>query len=61
LLLKNPSGRFNSSLEGNARRAIDFHEDDKILVSIAGRFPGHGLHHLVHGSQVGARLRSFGQ
>lgn len=28
--LKDPSGLFNSSLEGNARRAIDFHEDEKI-------------------------------
>jgi hypothetical protein len=28
--LKDPSGLFNSSLEGNARRAIDFHEGDKI-------------------------------
>jgi len=28
--LKDPSGLFNSSLEGNVRRAIDFHEDDKI-------------------------------
>src|SRR3979411_2149118 len=28
--LKDPSGLFNSSLEGNARRAIDFHEDDEI-------------------------------
>jgi hypothetical protein len=25
-----PKGLFNSSLEGNTRRAIDFHEDDKI-------------------------------
>jgi hypothetical protein len=25
-----PSGLFNSSLEGNTRRAIDFHEDDRI-------------------------------
>jgi hypothetical protein len=25
-----PSGLFNSSLEGNTRRAIDFHEGDKI-------------------------------
>ena len=24
------SGLFNSSLEGNTRRAIDFHEDDEI-------------------------------
>lgn len=28
--LEDPSGLFNSSLEGNARRAIDLHEDDKI-------------------------------
>src|SRR5215211_1345133 len=28
--LKDPSGLFNSSLEGNARRAIDVHEDDEI-------------------------------
>jgi hypothetical protein len=28
--LKDPSGLFNSSLEGNVRRAIDFHEDDEI-------------------------------
>ena len=27
---KDPSGLFNSSLEGNVRRAIDFHEGDKI-------------------------------
>jgi hypothetical protein len=28
--LKDPSGLFNSSLEGNVRRAIDFKEGDKI-------------------------------
>jgi len=28
--LKDPSGLFNSSLEGNTRRAFDIHEDDKI-------------------------------
>jgi hypothetical protein len=28
--LKDPSGLFNSSLEGKTRRAIDFHEDDEI-------------------------------
>src|SRR5262245_56723110 len=28
--LEDPSGLFNASLEGNAWRAIDFHEDDKI-------------------------------
>jgi hypothetical protein len=30
--LDDPSGLFNSSLEGNTRRAIDFHEGDKIDV-----------------------------
>jgi hypothetical protein len=30
--LKDPSGLFNSSLEGNVRRAIDFHEGEKINV-----------------------------
>jgi hypothetical protein len=29
-VLKDPSGLFNSSLEGNTRRAIDFSEDAKI-------------------------------
>jgi len=28
--LKDPSGLFNSSLEGNTRRAIDFHAGEKI-------------------------------
>ncbi len=28
--LKDPSGLFNSSLEGSTRRAIDFHEGEKI-------------------------------
>ena len=28
--LKDPSGLFNSSLGGNARRAIDIHEGDKV-------------------------------
>ncbi len=28
--LKDPPGLFNSSLEGNTRRAIDFHEGEKI-------------------------------
>ena len=28
--LEDPSGLFNSSLEGNARRAIDLHEGDKV-------------------------------
>jgi hypothetical protein len=28
--LKDPAGLFNSSLTGNTRRAIDFHEGDKI-------------------------------
>jgi hypothetical protein len=28
--LKDPSGLFNASLEGHTRRAIDFHEGDKL-------------------------------
>ena len=28
--LPDPAGLFNSSLEGNTRRAIDLHEDDEI-------------------------------
>lgn len=28
--LEDPRGLFNSSLEGNVRRAIDFHEGDKV-------------------------------
>ena len=28
--LDDPAGLFNSSLEGNTRRAIDFHEGDEI-------------------------------
>jgi hypothetical protein len=28
--LEDPAGLFNSSLDGNVRRAIDFHEGDKI-------------------------------
>jgi len=28
--LPDPSGLFNSSLEGNVRRAIDIHEGDKV-------------------------------
>lgn len=36
--LKDPSGMFNASLDGNTRRAIDFHEgdaiDDKALTAL---------------------------
>ncbi len=28
--LRDPAGLFNSSLDGNVRRAIDIHEDDKL-------------------------------
>jgi hypothetical protein len=31
--LADPAGLFNASLDGNARRAIDFHEGDKIKVA----------------------------
>ena len=32
--MKDPKKIFNSSLEGNARRAIDFHEGDKVDKSV---------------------------
>ena len=32
--LKDPSSLFNSSLEGNVRRAIDIHEGEKINLSL---------------------------
>src|SRR5215471_13372936 len=31
--LQDPSGLFNSSLDGNVRRAIDFHEGEKIYAT----------------------------
>ena len=31
--LKDPAGLFNSSLDGNARRAIDIHEGDEVKAS----------------------------
>jgi hypothetical protein len=31
--LQDPSGLFNSSLDGNVRRAIDIHEDEKVDVA----------------------------
>ena len=31
--LEDPAALFNSSLEGNVRRAIDFHEGDKVKVT----------------------------
>ena len=47
--LEDPARLFNSSLEGNTRRAIDIHEGDKLdekrfaaLVKQAARLPGWG-------------------
>lgn len=40
--LKDPSGLFNSSLEGNMRRAIDIHQGDKI--------DAHALKTLIRGA-----------
>jgi hypothetical protein len=34
--LEDPSGLFNSSLDGNTRRAIDFHEGDEIDAKALG-------------------------
>jgi hypothetical protein len=38
--LKDPSGLFNSSLGGNARRAIDIHEGDLIRAAVALNLKG---------------------
>jgi hypothetical protein len=38
--LKDPSGLFNSSLEGNVRRAIDIHEGEKIDAAALKRLIG---------------------
>ena len=53
--LKDPSGLFNSSLDGNVRRAIDIHEGDKVdeaalkdliraavALNLEGKAPGAG-------------------
>ncbi len=37
--LEDPSGLFNSSLEGNTRRAIDLHESDEIDEGAFNRHP----------------------
>jgi hypothetical protein len=36
--LKDPSGLFNASLDGNLRRAIDFHEGDRINAAALKRW-----------------------
>jgi hypothetical protein len=41
--LKDPSGLFNSSLEGNIRRAIDIHEDDQIDEAALKRLIGEAV------------------
>ena len=52
--LADPSGLFNSSLEGNTRRAIDFHEGDKIDEKAL-----QGAHSRRRGTEhVGASYRS---
>jgi hypothetical protein len=41
--LNDPSGLFNSSLEGNVRRAIDIHEDDQIDEAALKRLIGEAV------------------
>ena len=54
--LPDPSSLFNSSLEGNTRRAIDFHEGDKIDEKAL-----QGAHSRRRGTEhVGASCRSSG-
>src|SRR5437764_1943877 len=64
--LEDPSGLFNSSLDGNTRRAIDFHEGEKIdeealkaliraaVILNASRAHGHKRHR-----RVGTDARKF--
>ena len=51
--LKDPSGLFNSSLHGNARRAIDIHEGDKVDEAALKGF-GTPLRHLLIPGVVGS-------
>ena len=44
-LLDDPSGLFNSSLDGNVRRAIDLHEDDKINERALKKYVGAAVDH----------------
>src|SRR4051794_20393100 len=44
--LEDPSGLFNSSLEGNPRRAIDIHEGDKIEGVEGAHSRGRGTEHV---------------
>jgi hypothetical protein len=54
--LEDPSGLFNSSLEGNVRRAIDFHDGEKINVKALKTL----LRHAIALNQTKAKTKSKG-
>src|SRR6266436_4535105 len=66
--LQDPSGLFNSSLDGNVRRAIDIHEGDKvgeaalknlIRAAVALNFKGKSKPKLRRASSKAGRLASL--
>ena len=67
--LEDPSGLFNSSLEGNVRRAIDIHEGDKIdekalkaliRAAVALNTAKRAAARPALSEEIKARLRNFG-
>ncbi|HTT66586.1 MAG TPA: DUF1801 domain-containing protein [Gemmatimonadales bacterium] len=66
--LKDPSGLFNSSLEGNTRRAIDFHEGDrldegalKVLIRAAVAFNSSAALGAEHGGARSMKSKAPGE
>jgi hypothetical protein len=64
--LEDPSGLFNSSLDGNTRRAIDFHEGGKIdeealkaLVRAAVTLNASCAHGVRQATQIACRSKRF--
>ena len=61
-LLEDPSGLFNSSLEGNIRRAIDIREGDKIdeaaLKNLVRAAVDHNQHKLRKKAPAGAQAKA---
>ena len=60
--LEDPSGLFNSSLEGNTRRAIDIREGEKARrAGVQGADPGRGRGEPPAGAKTAPRPRRSGQ
>jgi hypothetical protein len=58
--LEDPSGLFNSSLDGNTRRAIDFHEGDRIDEKALKALIRAAVARNTSGQAVARRVRSQG-